>query len=183
MIAATHSAPGTSLFMILGSIFMFLVFSFPIWLPIVCGVIGTVTERRHYQSIHERERASAGMAIVPTQTSDDTRAVASARMVTGAVVVSPDSFRRFLSSIRKIFGGRLRAYESLLDRARREAILRMKAQAPDADAIVNLRVETTRIGGVQDRKGIIAVEVLAYGTALTYGHAPSGPAPAPPPLA
>ncbi len=181
MIAAAHSTHGSSPIILLGSIIMFVVLTFPVWCPLVCGVIGTITERRHYQSIHERELASAKMAVVPTPVSDDTRTVVSARMVTGATVVAPDSFRRFLSGIRKIFGGRLRSYESMLDRARREAILRMKQQAADADAIVNLRVETTKIGGNQDRQGILAVEVLAYGTALTY--APGSAPTTPPPLA
>jgi len=163
---------------LLAGVIVMVVATSPIWVPAVCGIIGTIIERRHYQSIHERERASASMAVVPSPVSDDTRAVVSARMVTGSVVVAPDSFRRFLSAIRKIFGGRLAAYESLLDRARREAILRMKAEAPGADAIVNLRLETSRIGGNKDKQGIIAIEVLAYGTAVTYA-AHSTPPPSP----
>jgi len=141
----------------------------PLWIPILCGVIGTVTEKNHYESIRVRESSSSHVPVIPTSISDDSQVVVSARLVTGAMVVSPDSFRRFLASIRNLFGGRLRSYESLLDRARREAILRMKEQAPDADAIVNFRIETSKIGGQQKKQSIIAIEVLAYGTALTYG--------------
>lgn len=143
----------------------------PLWVPILCGVIGTVTEKKHYESIRVRESASAHVPVIPSSISDDSHTVVSARLVTGVMVVSPDSFRRFLASIRNLFGGRLRSYESLLDRARREAILRMKEQAPDADAIVNFRIETSKIGGQQKKQSIIAIEVLAYGTALTYGSA------------
>jgi uncharacterized protein YbjQ (UPF0145 family) len=67
-----------------------------------------------------------------------------------------------------IFGGELRAYCSLLDRARREAILRMKAQYPDADLIVNLRIETSSISkGAKNTIG--STEIFAYGTALKFG--------------
>jgi uncharacterized protein YbjQ (UPF0145 family) len=164
---------------LIGIVVMVVMFS-PLWLPIVCGVIGTITEKKHYESIHVRERASAHVPVIPTVVSDDSRSVASAVMVTGSTVISPDSFRRFLASIRNIFGGRLRSYESMLDRGRREAILRMKEQAPDADAIVNFRMETSKIGGQQKKQSIIAIEVLAYGTALKYGA--GEPPQMPPPL-
>ena len=44
-------------------------------------------------------------------------------------MVSVDYFKRFLAGLRMIFGGRVSSYESLLDRARREALLRMRLQA------------------------------------------------------
>jgi len=120
--------------------------------------------------------------VIPTSVSDDSKQVISAVLVTGATVVSPDAFRRFLASVRNLFGGRLRSYESMLDRARREAVLRMKEQAPGADAFVNFRMETSKIGGQQRKQGIIAIEVLAYGTALTYGDRSAQAVSSPPPL-
>jgi uncharacterized protein YbjQ (UPF0145 family) len=60
------------------------------------------------------------------------------------------------------------SYETLIDRARREAILRMKEQARSADAIVNFRIETSSIskGGRRRGKTVGTVEALAYGTAI-----------------
>ena len=179
MIAATQSQGWVEL--IFGVVWTVVMLS-PFWLPIVCGVIGSLTEKRHYESIRVRERASARVPVIPTPLSDDSRIVVNAVLVTGAMVVSPDAFRRFLASVRNVFGGRLRSYESMLDRARREAVLRMKEQAPGADAIVNFRMETSQIGGQQKKQGIIAIEVLAYGTALTYGDRPGQSISAPPPL-
>ena len=153
---------------LIGTLFFIALVTSPVWLPVICGIIGTISERRHFQSIHERERATATLPVIPSALSDDSRRVASAQLVSGTMVVAPDSFRRFIAGVRKLFGGRLRSYESLLDRARREAILRMKEQAPQADAIVNFRMETTKIGGQQQKQSIIAIEVLAFGTALTY---------------
>ena len=69
--------------------------------------------------------------------------------------------------MRNIFGGRVGAYESLLDRARREAVLRMQQEARQlgAETIYNVKYETSRIGE-NAAKGLGSVEVLAYGTAL-----------------
>ncbi len=88
----------------------------------------------------------------------------------GSAVISIDYFKRFLAILRNIFGGRIRSYESLVDRARREAILRMKAEAKKnhADIIINFRMETSTIGRSANQKGQVgSVEALAYGTAIS----------------
>ena len=46
-----------------------------------------------------------------------------------------------------------------MDRARREALLRMKERAGDADMIVQMRMETSEISPV-------VFEVVIYGTAV-----------------
>jgi uncharacterized protein YbjQ (UPF0145 family) len=132
--------------------------------------IGTMAEKRHFQSIERREKLAARL---PTVTMDksirDGEVVTSARLVTGSAVISIDYFKRLLASLRNLFGGEVAAYESLLDRARREALLRMKFQVPSAHAIVNVRIETSAIGKNANRKnGLGSVEALAYGTAVWF---------------
>jgi len=129
---------------------------------------GRYAERKHYESIHQREAHFLRLPAVSTRQWDTDRPVAEARMVVGSVVISADYFKRLLASLRNIIGGRMRSYESLLDRARREAILRLKEQFPDADIIVNLRMETSTIGGTSKKGGVSAVELVAYGTAIKY---------------
>lgn len=129
---------------------------------------GRRAEHRHYASIHAREAHYLQLPAATTRAWDTDRAVAEARLVCGSVVVSVDHFKRLLAALRNIVGGRLRSYESLLDRARRESVLRMKEQFPDADIIVNLRHETSIIGNQSRRAGISCVECLAYGTAIKY---------------
>lgn len=129
---------------------------------------GRSAEKKHYESIHQREAHFLQLPAVPTKQWDGNRTVASAQMVCGSVVVSADYFKRLLANLRNIVGGRMRSYESLLDRARREAILRLKEQCPDADIIVNLRMETSSIGSTRRQNGISCVEVVAYGTAIKY---------------
>jgi len=184
MIAAIQNAGSLDVVDAVVIVFWGLVMFFPFYFPIISGVVGSIIERKHYESIRAREQSTAHVPVMPTSVSDDSRVVVSATLVSGAMVVGPDTFRRFLAGVRGVFGGRLRSYEGMLDRARREAVLRMKEQVPNADAVVNFRMETSKIGGVQKKQGIVAVEVLAYGTAIVYGDArpPRPKAATPPPL-
>lgn len=88
-------------------------------------------------------------------------------LVSGSAVISIDYFKRLLASLRNIFGGTVKSYESLIDRARREALIRMKEMAGDATVIVNVRIETSTIGRNANKKGVGCLEAMAYGTALT----------------
>jgi uncharacterized protein YbjQ (UPF0145 family) len=90
-------------------------------------------------------------------------------------VISVVAFKRFVAGLRTLVGGPIRGYESLLDRARREAILRLKedARARGFQAVVNVRLETTRIARARaDGKGTVGVEVLAFGTGLELRRDP-----------
>ncbi len=149
-------------------IFMIFVYGMPVFLAIMGFVIGGILERSHFNSIRQREEKFQYYPAVPTPSTDPGKSIADAQLVAASVVVSLDYFKRILAAFRNIFGGRVRSYESLLDRAKREAILRMKEQFPNADIIVNLRINTSQIGSTQGKKGLGAVEVLAIGTAIRY---------------
>lgn len=138
-------------------------------------VFGKLTEHRHYRSIHTREQQ---LVAVPTVNSKkplgDPATIHRVELVHGHVVVSVDYFKQILAGLRNLFGGTIQSYETLLDRARREAILRMKENCPSADQILNLRIETSSISkGASDRVG--CVEVLAYGTAVYFEPSASNP--------
>jgi uncharacterized protein YbjQ (UPF0145 family) len=127
-----------------------------------------MAEKRHYRSILERERRFLHLPAVTLKEHVAGEAeILDAALVYGSVVSSVDFFKRILAGLRNLFGGAVRSYETLVDRARREAILRMKEMAPEATLIVNVRLETAVIGGSANKKSVGSVEVLAYGTALT----------------
>jgi len=129
---------------------------------------GQYFERKHYRSIIQREKDTLRLPLLTLKTPPSGVKRCNAALVAGNVVVSVDYFKRFLAGLRAIVGGRVRSYESLVDRARREAILRMKEQAIDWGAIVvtNVRIETSSISKGQG-KTIGSIEVLAYGTAIS----------------
>ena len=129
-------------------------------------VFGKLAEGRHYRSIQARETK---LLMLPTTSSKRPIGILSgihgAHLVQGSVVVSVDYFKRLLAALRNLVGGPLQSYETLLDRARREAILRLKESCPQADQIINLRIETSSISKGEGY-AIGCVEVLAYGTAI-----------------
>ncbi|MBW1799675.1 MAG: heavy metal-binding domain-containing protein [Deltaproteobacteria bacterium] len=130
-------------------------------------IAGTTVEKRHYRSIENRERWTKDLPAVTMKAVDyPDEQIRSARLVTGSAVISIDYFKKILASLRNIFGGTVRSYESLIDRARREALLRMKESVPEATVIVNVRIETATIGRKANKKGVGCVEALAYGTAV-----------------
>ncbi len=130
--------------------------------------VGSYLEKQHYLSIRERETQYASLPTIMLKRPLHPERVKESRLVNGSVVISIDYFKRLMAALRNIFGGNVTSYESLIDRARREAVLRMKEDADDADEIINVRLETSSISK-NDQKGTIgSVEVLAYGTALKY---------------
>lgn len=130
---------------------------------------GSYNESRHLKSIRQREEETVGLPVLAVKQYDTTRPIAEATYVCGSVVVSIDYFKRVASMLRSFFGGRIASLETLVDRARREALLRMKAEAAGYDVIVNARLETSSIGGEKGgKKNVVSVEVIAYGTAIRY---------------
>ena len=102
---------------------------------IVLGYMaGSYIEKKHYRSITEREQKFLRIpAVTCKNLLEENAEVEIAQLVTGSAVISIDHFKRFLAGLRNLFGGEVTTYESLIDRARREAILRMKEQAINAD--------------------------------------------------
>lgn len=151
-------------------VFIEVLFQFaPFLILVVLGYLaGSYLESRHYRSIRAREAALLEQPkITFLKSTGDSDMIAQSYMVMGSAVISIDYFKRFLAGLINFFGGRITAYESLVDRARREALLRMQAQALDMDIIVNVRIETSSISK-NTQKSVGSVEAFAYGTALKY---------------
>lgn len=128
---------------------------------------GSYRERNHYRSIREREEKLKSILVFESRYPKAETGGSGGKLVQGNVVVSADYFKIFVAGLRKLIGGRLRSYETLLDRGRREAVLRMKeeARAMGANHVFNVRFETASISkGEADR--LSAVEVLVYGSAV-----------------
>jgi uncharacterized protein YbjQ (UPF0145 family) len=144
-----------------------------IWVLLITTgyVFGRRAEKKHYDSIAARERA---LLHLPTTSAESlltaTPPLVRVELALGSVVISVDYFKRIAAALRSLVGGRVQSYETLVDRARREAVLRLKESCPGADQIINLRIETSTVSGGGSRRAIGSVEVLAYGTALFFAH-------------
>ena len=129
---------------------------------------GRRAEKKHYKSIFERENHWLRLPATSCKyVLEDDREIDRCNLVTGSMVVSVDYFKRILAMLRIFFGGNVQSYETLIDRARREAVLRMKESCPGADQVINLRLETSSITKGKGKQ-IGSVEVLAYGSAVYF---------------
>ena len=135
--------------------------------------LANAQKKKHFKSIIAREKATLKLPVVTMKTPPPiNQHDLNSELVAGNAVISIDFFKKFVAALKMLFGGRVTQYESLLDRARREAILRMKEQAQirNAFVVLNTRVETASISKNSKRRNSVgAVEVLAYGTAISLG--------------
>ena len=150
---------------------MFVNFGLPILILIFAYFVGSRIEKKHFENIRRREADARNFPVVSFRTMPEDWNVGSSNLVTGNIVISLDYFKRVIASLKGLVGGRIKTYEPLLDRARREAMLRMieSARAQGYDAVINVRLETSRLANARrDGKGIAGVEMFAYGTAIKF---------------
>ncbi len=101
------------------------------------------------------------MQLSTTETVPDGEIVEILGIAKGNTVRAKNVGRDITQAFRNITGGELKSYSNLLSDARDEALSRMaeEAESLGADAVVNIRYETSEIA-----QG--AAEILAYGTAV-----------------
>jgi uncharacterized protein YbjQ (UPF0145 family) len=128
---------------------------------IVIGyVVGSSREQKHFESIKVREKALLAMPVRADKNLDMNE-IERVELVAASVVIAGDYFKSIATSLKSFVGGTVNSQERLLDRARREAVLRIKEKAHRSGAaeIVGLRLETTTLDE-------IGVEVMVYGNAI-----------------
>jgi uncharacterized protein YbjQ (UPF0145 family) len=121
---------------------------------------GRYNERKHLQYLDEQEQR---LAYIRVNNSRFIKSTFPGHMISSNVVISHDYFKYAIANVQNMLGGRLTSYESVVERARREAIVRLKLEAKKigADQIMGIRLSTTELG----MQGGM-VEVFAYGTAI-----------------
>ena len=142
--------------------------------------VGGWTERSHLRRLTQREEAVRG--FVSTQVKMYLQPKPGGkppRLVVAEVVVASDYLKTFLAGLRNLFGGEVRSYQTLVDRARREAILKLidEAQSHGYNAICNVRLNTADVGGMS-RQGAAMAPILGWATA--YESELGDPVPQPP---
>ena len=140
----------------------------PIVLLLLGLIVGRTIERSHFKKLERMEAALLTIPVNDLRSIPPGMTAGGATLVTGSVVVASDYLKTFLASLRKIIGGEVRSFERLMERARREALCRLLAEAHEmgASAVINVRLETSNIGAMRRKRISPMVEVIAYGTAL-----------------
>ncbi len=134
--------------------------------------VGHVSETRHERSLSAREEELKG--IEATDMRDPPGFAGSdgpCALVSGEAVVASDAFKSWVFRLKNIVGGESRTFTRLFERARREALLRMKERARElgCDAVCNVRFDCADIGGnavgAGKKRGSNMAVALVSGTA------------------
>lgn len=136
-----------------------------IYLAVVLGLLllgflaGGAAERGHFKRLDAAEAELRGVLVTDLQSLPGADPAAGAAMVTGEVVIANDYFKMFTAGLVNIFGGKVKAYESLMERARRDALVKMQqdAVAKGYDAVACFRIEMSRVS-------VQTFSVVAWGT-------------------
>ena len=130
---------------------------------LVGWLLATWFERRHLKSMNTREIPLQKIGINTFKHCPPCEPKACTLLI-GSVVIAHDYFRTLIIFIRKLIGGNIQPYERLVQRGRREALIRLREEADlrGLDKVINVRFTTTAISG----RFLHAVETVAYGTAV-----------------
>ena len=140
-----------------------------ILLIILTYITGSIIEKKHFKKIIKREKALIKKPMISygRKYSGKNKKIKKVELVTGETVISGDYFKNFAAGLKNFFGGRLTSFESVMDRGRREAVLRMREKAKGASIIVNTRVESVMLNDIY-KGSVPQCAIIAYGTAITY---------------
>lgn len=154
-----------------------LIFMLYIGLPAL-GLVGAFFAGNWIASRHEADLAARAKAVASIRMTDMKRLIdpvigpCPPTLMTSEVVIGIDHFRGFLGKLKNIFGGEVRSYQSTLDRARREVIMRLleQAHAHGYNALANLRVDFVDISGnAMMAQKASSVSIIASATAHHAG--------------
>lgn len=129
---------------------------------------GAWVERKHLRSLDEREAELEGIVVHQLKSMPPGWTVTGEPVLLSAsVVLANDYFKSFKSALKKLIGGNLTEHQRLMERGRREAIVRLKQEARNAgcNVVWNVRLETSMMQE-QAKQKASSGEFIAYGTGM-----------------
>lgn len=138
---------------------------------------GRSAEKRHLKHLDEREATLRHIPVDNRKTVAQPEQVTAVTLLCGQAVIATDYFKSFAMGLRTLVGGEAKSAETLLQRARREALLRVVEQARDAGyhEVWNVRFQFSNIAMKNGNRGAMQVEMLAFATAVRRTDAPPRP--------
>ncbi len=141
------------------------------FLLILGFTVGTILEKRHFGKLEGRE--AVNRLTLQTQSKiflSPTAGGKTPTLIHSETVVASDYFKNFLSAFRKFFGGEMKSYHSLMERARRETLAKLIEQAREMgyNAVCNVRLEPADVSGAVTNPKNKSVMVCIIATATAY---------------
>lgn len=162
---------------ILAAVVVFFSILIPIGIPLIGIIFGRINEKRHFRQLDIADAEYSDIFVTQVKTFPD-RAQNSKppQMLVAEVVIGTDWMKSFIAGLVNLFGGEIKAYQRMQERARREATVRLQAQARELgyNGLCNLRLETASIGGgaanSSQKNAIVVAPILASATAYDTTH-------------
>lgn len=149
-------------FIILPALISLLVFVIPM-------ITGTIIEKKHLEDLDRREAAIKSKVFFHCRKRPVMMAPKRVGMVSGSVTIGVDTFKTWLAKWRQVFGGKMGSLLPVLERARREALLRALEQAHKEGftEVGNIRMSWIDIGKFDPKQKTLMTSVVVYGTAFS----------------
>jgi uncharacterized protein YbjQ (UPF0145 family) len=149
--------------------YVFIFVILPLALFIIPMITGQLIERKHFKELEAREAVIRQKILVHNKKHPVMGAPRKMTVVAGEVCIGADRFKTWLAGWRQIFGGKMGSLAPVVERARREALLRVLETAAEQgySEVGNIRYNTANLKWNAPKQKELLILVQAYGTA--YG--------------
>lgn len=129
-------------------------------------ISGKMIENKHIRDLNNRERELFGKILVHNRKTPTISSSSQSILVAGDVCIGADRFKTWLAGWRQLVGGRMGSLAPVIERARREASLRMIESAAKLGCteVGNIRYSTANLKWNSRQQKELLISVTAYGT-------------------
>lgn len=147
--------------------YVFVLIIIPLILFFVPMITGQIIERKHLKELTEREAKIRNKVIVHNRKSPIMTRPARMTLVAGEVCIGADRFKTWLAGFRQLVGGKMKSLSPVVERARREALLRALETAAEQGytEVGNIRYSTANLKWNAHNQKELLISVMVYGTA------------------
>jgi uncharacterized protein YbjQ (UPF0145 family) len=145
-------------------------FGIPIFIALVVFIIpmisGRIIEQKHFKELERREGALKGKVLIHNKKYPTMEQPSGSFLVAGEVCIGADRFKTWLAKWRQLVGGRMGSLAPVIERARREATLRMVESAvkQGCTEVGNIRFTTANLRWNAKQQKELLISVTVYGT-------------------
>jgi len=157
---------------IIASIVIFLTIMIPLGIPLIGIIFGRINEKRHFRQLDLADAEYSDIFVTQLKTFPEMATNSKPpQMLVAEVVIATDWMKSFVAGIVNLFGGEIKAYQRMQERARREALVRLQSQARELgyNGLCNLRIDTAAISGgaasSTKKNAIVVAPIIASATA------------------
>jgi uncharacterized protein YbjQ (UPF0145 family) len=146
---------------------LFLIIILPLAGFLIPAIWGMITEKNHLKDLEQREANIKEKMVVHNRKRPMMPNPRKTTVVAGEVCIGADRFKTWLAKWRQLVGGRMGSLAPVVERARREATLRMieNAQKQGFTEVGNVRYTTANLKWNVPQQKELLITVTAYGTA------------------